>query len=450
MLKKTLVITDVAICSVWLLLLAHGLRDGGGTNPLFLFLLALRIWAAFLMHRGSKLMLAPVVMMSLVGALVFIGNPRSPDYFLFVEPWGKLLTSGGALFLAGTSFNPADFATEIGNHAFIFKLLGCVWLFVLPWCVYVWLLCRKQLHPCSLGIWRSAGLCAYILAIALSGAVLLSVTHYTIAVPVVVLMLLLAPVIFNHGRVRQMLNRGEKAYLAALAIIFVAGYVYDIIRHKIVSNERVEDIITSDSTAVRMPVVQDTAFELTDLEAGREDGDVCVSQDGRVTIESGVIPGGGSAPDYWARWTVTDIAGTERVIELPDAPYQYAVNTITKKDGTVYYIVSCYARLGGAYVEEWLEAYRIDGGGIQQVNVADGGRDTDNSAFDVIYCPSDWRHASGDAAFGRILEYNEHAGEIYVPATMENGDPTDRCVVWHFDGDRFVRRGERPRRGMHD
>ena len=40
-----------------------------------------------------------------------------------------------------------------------------------------------------------------------------------------------------------------------------------------------------------------------------EGGQRCVSEDGKVTIESGVYPDGGTAPDYWAKWTILNDNG---------------------------------------------------------------------------------------------------------------------------------------------
>lgn len=197
----------------------------------------------------------------------------------------------------------------------------------------------------------------------------------------------------------------------------------------------------SGGTAIRMSSVE-TETEPADgeeLEPAYHDGDVCVSQDGRISIESGVMPGGGTAPDYWARWTVIDSTGTERIIERPYSSYQSSVHAITKRDGTVYYIVECFARLGIGCAEEWLEAYRIAGDGIRQVNVADGGEDIDDNGFDVIY----YIPRRDTVCLYRTLEYDSSAGDIYVPVTEEDGAITDRHVAWHFDGERFVRQGER-------
>lgn len=35
--------------------------------------------------------------------------------------------------------------------------------------------------------------------------------------------------------------------------------------------------------------------------AGHESGRVCVSEDGRVSIESGIVPGSGTSSDFWAK-----------------------------------------------------------------------------------------------------------------------------------------------------
>ena len=44
-------------------------------------------------------------------------------------------------------------------------------------------------------------------------------------------------------------------------------------------------------------VSQDNSDEISE-------GHVCMSEDGRITIESGMHPDGGTAPDYWTVWTI--------------------------------------------------------------------------------------------------------------------------------------------------
>ena len=61
--SKFFIVADLVICSVWLMLLAHEDVNSGLMNPVVLLFPALRIWATFLIHRRSKLMIAPLVML---------------------------------------------------------------------------------------------------------------------------------------------------------------------------------------------------------------------------------------------------------------------------------------------------------------------------------------------------------------------------------------------------
>lgn len=180
-----------------------------------------------------------------------------------------------------------------------------------------------------------------------------------------------------------------------------------------------------------------------------EDGRVCVSEDGRVSIESGIVPGGGTSPDFWAKWTITDDAGKKHAIVYPETSYKSKVHSIAKKDGTVYYIVTCFYKSSSLYGKEWLEAYKIVGDSIREVNVADGGSNINNRAFSAYYDIPSWSSATDAAGFDWTFEYDTHARNLHVPVITEDGIVTDRCKVWHFDGDRFVCQGEESHKKLH-
>ena len=181
-----------------------------------------------------------------------------------------------------------------------------------------------------------------------------------------------------------------------------------------------------------------------------DDGHVCVSEDGRITIESGIVPDGGTSPDYWARWTVIDNDGKKHVIKSPETSYQDKIHTITKTDGSVYYIVNCYAKASSVDGYEWLQAYKIVGDTIQEVNVADGSSHISNNEFSVNYDIPSWYFATNGAGYDWILEYDIHSMDLYVPITTEYGIIVDRYRVWHFDGNRFVCQGEKPHKNLHE
>lgn len=197
--------------------------------------------------------------------------------------------------------------------------------------------------------------------------------------------------------------------------------------------------------------VEDIAYtENTDSAESEiyENGHVCVSEDGRVTIESGMVPGGGTAPDYWAKWAIIDDRDKKHVIMSPETSYQDKVHSIEKKDGTVYYIVNCYGKASSTDGYEWLQAYKIVGDTIQEVNVADGGEKIDNSDFDVNYCIPNWYFTTNGAGYDWILEYDIKTKNLYVPITKDR-EILDHYHVWTFNGERFVYMGEQPHKKLH-
>lgn len=178
-------------------------------------------------------------------------------------------------------------------------------------------------------------------------------------------------------------------------------------------------------------------------------GHVCVSEDGRITIESGQIPGGGTSPEYWAKWTITDSTGESHTMRLyGESVYQDKVHAITKTDGTVYYIVNCYGRASSSEGEEWLRAYKIVGDTVQEVNVTDGGKNIVRNDFNVSYSIPDWYDATKGAGYDWILDYDAGTKSLYVPIT-DRWEIIDRYQVWRFNGERFDYVGERPHKGLH-
>jgi hypothetical protein len=179
------------------------------------------------------------------------------------------------------------------------------------------------------------------------------------------------------------------------------------------------------------------------------DGHVCVSEDGRITIKSGVIPDSGTSPGYWTQWIVTDSTGESHTMRLPgETVYQDKIHAITKTDGTVYYIVNCYMRASASEGEEWLRAYKIVGDTVQEVNVLDGGKNIARNEFDVEYCIPDWYDATKGAGFNWILDYDAETKSLYVPIT-DRWEIIDRYHVWRFNGECFVHMGEQPHKGLH-
>ena len=216
-------IADLVICSVWLLLVAHEGVNGRMTNPFILLLPALRIWISFLMKRQSKLMIAPIVVLTLLASFMFLD--RSPRDILVVAPWETLLTSICALFSIDSvcSIELHELLGEVCKN--ILSIVGYIWLAIYPLAVYIYKKAKKQLVPSTMGIWKGIGLCAYIFGCVIISSIVLSVSYKaTIGMAVLVFMLMLIPTIFYHNNIKEIFSRGEVAYLLTLAM-FVIGYI---------------------------------------------------------------------------------------------------------------------------------------------------------------------------------------------------------------------------------
>ena len=216
-------IADLAICSVWLLLVAHEDISGWMINPFILLFPALRTWISFLMKRQSKLMIAPVITLALLTSCMFID--RSPRYLLFVGPWETLQTSICALFSA-ESVRSVDMYEPLGNVCKnIISIVGYVWLVIYPVVVYIYMRAKKQLVPGNMGIWKSFGMCAYIFGCAIVSSIVISVSYKTtLGMAVLAFILMLIPVFFYRNNIKDMFTRSEVAYLLTLAM-FIVGYV---------------------------------------------------------------------------------------------------------------------------------------------------------------------------------------------------------------------------------
>lgn len=222
-LSKIAHIADLVICSTWLLLLTHEDTSVSTTNLLIWLYPALRIWISFLMRRQSKMMLVPIVFLALLTSCIFLD--RSPQYPLFVKPWETLLTSACAL-LSIDSVSRIELHELLGNECRnIITTVASVWLVIYPLVVFIYKKTKKRLSPGTMGIWKCAGLCAYIFGCTLVTSIVLSVSYATtLGIAMLAFMLILIPAIFYHNNIKEMFTRGEVAYFVTFAM-FTVGYV---------------------------------------------------------------------------------------------------------------------------------------------------------------------------------------------------------------------------------
>ena len=179
-------------------------------------------------------------------------------------------------------------------------------------------------------------------------------------------------------------------------------------------------------------------------------GHACISEDGRFAIESGTRPNGGTSPEYWSVWTIQDEAGRKHRIEHPYSSYQSQVHSLQKDDGATYYLVNCSMKASSREGYEWMEAYKIVGQTVEQVNAIDGSSLLKkDQQFLFRYDIPAWYFATQGAGYDWILEYDSCTRELYRPLTTEDYEITDRYQVYQFDGKQFIDKGERHNKHLH-
>lgn len=194
----------------------------------------------------------------------------------------------------------------------------------------------------------------------------------------------------------------------------------------------------------------------SDCPQGLEDdtyrgGKVSVSEDGVLSIESGVYADCGTSPEYWTIFRFIGRKGRTCRIVMDGSPFMQNVHAIHKDDGSTYYTVVCSGKESSFGGYNWLQAYRIVRNRIVRVSVTDGGKDYGQDRFSVTYSIPDWYFATWGAGYDWMFDYDAEKQNLYVP--LSDGDYysilTDRYRLWHFDGEKFVDRGERPHRDLH-
>ena len=226
----------------------------------------------------------------------------------------------------------------------------------------------------------------------------------------------------------------KTSYISILALIFASCSSGVKITESTVKHTAESDINIEEETS-----------EFLETENGR----VYVSEDRRLKIESGIRPESGTAPDYFTKWTIVDDAGKKHKKTCDYSPSMSRLRSIKRSDGSTYYLVNCFAKASSIDGYEWLEAYVISGDSIERVNVSDAGSQIDDAAFEVNYCIPQWYYATDGIGYDWIFDYDSSTGNLYEPI-VEDDFITDRYIVWHFDGERFVNTGEHPHKNLHE
>ncbi|MCC8176505.1 MAG: hypothetical protein LIO91_08760 [Bacteroidales bacterium] len=180
-----------------------------------------------------------------------------------------------------------------------------------------------------------------------------------------------------------------------------------------------------------------------------ERSDVFVSEDGRFIVESGEWPNGGTASDFWTKVRFVNANGDTCNVTLDSESYHKDPHAITKDDGTTYYLVRAFSKASSVDGYEWMEAYRIVGDTISEVNPVDGVSAPDScGTFWVNYDIAECYYASYGKGYDWMYRYDPRTKTLYVPLVDDALRTTDRYQVYRHNGDRFVDLGERPHWGL--
>lgn len=111
--------------------------------------------------------------------------------------------------------------------------------------------------------------------------------------------------------------------------------------------------------------------------------------------------------------------------------------SITKNDGTKYYIVIKQEKIGKNKYSEYVDAFVIKDGKKIVVSVYDGGDDLDDCGMEVQY------KAQSNMKKGQtFIRYDEEEQMLYIPRVSFKGELSKKeCNVFKFDGKMFVRVG---------
>lgn len=224
--SRFLFAADLFICGIWLMLVLHV----GSTSHYFLSYSLLwtvplfRIWLSFLTHRRSRLALMPLLFLValLLSTLQRHGNPV---FLLLNRPGLVLIKSAAAMFCPGAlSLDEfSDMWYGSWDCRYLILALASVWLVIIPTAVYLYRLVRKQLVPSQFGGWRGVGLCAYVLcALVVMSAFVGELGLTCIPLLVLIVLLMLIPAVFNHGKIGGLLTRVEQAFVIGLALLGVS------------------------------------------------------------------------------------------------------------------------------------------------------------------------------------------------------------------------------------
>lgn len=184
---------------------------------------------------------------------------------------------------------------------------------------------------------------------------------------------------------------------------------------------------------------------------------ICVSEDGNMKFYSWNTGMGGTCPDFAVLCQFRNKDGEVKIedfrIKEGEPAWVSNVHSIKKNDGPTYYITTRSHRASSNDGYMWMDGFVIDRDTLRCVSVLDCSDDLDECMLDINYYISDWYYRTNGEGWDWLFEFDTKTRNLYVPLTIyeEASLPilTDRYKLYHFDGMKFVDKGEVPHKGLH-
>lgn len=205
---------DLLMCGIWLVLLWHEHRWAAWMALLPM----MRIWTSFLIHRKSKLAVAPLCVITFFMLVQTLG--LGYEYLrCFWDPFTCVIRTGYVFF--GGDVHVVDAAlTALRESAMwgVVNIVGGLWAVILPASLLIYRWRKGQLQALPFSKKRLAGLLAYMMVgIVVGLAVIPTGTNFTVMS--IGVLALLGLILFYKGELKDLLSRSEILYLGVLALL---------------------------------------------------------------------------------------------------------------------------------------------------------------------------------------------------------------------------------------
>ncbi len=207
---------DLVICGVWLALLWHEHR----WTAWLILLPLMRIWTSFLLHRKSKLAIAPLCVITFFLLVQIFG--LGYEYFQwFWDPVTDMMRTVYLLF--GGDVHIVDSVLETIHETTLWdgvNVLGCLWVLLAPACLLCYRWWKGELQILPFKIKRMAGLIGYMIVTVIAILIAGHAGTYFVVMTLGICTLI-GLMLFYKGELKDLLSRTEILYLSVLALMGV-------------------------------------------------------------------------------------------------------------------------------------------------------------------------------------------------------------------------------------